>query len=126
MSPTLPCRAALLRRSTLHGNNLTGGLPLGWAQPGSFNVLKMLTLSDNPYLGGTLPADWVSAQAAALCLPAAAAAGVYAVSSKLGRSSQPPALAPPATAGQLERCATDAGEPEHLALGPHRQPAALG
>lgn len=79
MPSTLPCCAGLwLLRSTLHGNNLTGGLPLGWAQPGSFTVLKMLTLSDNPRLGGTLPADWVSVQAAALCLPAAAAAGACA------------------------------------------------
>ena len=52
-----------LHRSTLHGNDLTGGLPEAWAQPGSFMVLKQLTLSDNPRLGGTLPAAWVSARA---------------------------------------------------------------
>ncbi len=58
----MPCATCLPACSTLHGNNLTGGLPAGWAQPGSFQVLKQLTLSDNPLLGGTLPPDWVSLQ----------------------------------------------------------------
>lgn len=43
---------------TLHGNNLTGGLPDAWAAPGSFTALEQLTLSDNPHLGGTLPLSW--------------------------------------------------------------------
>lgn len=44
-------------RSTLHGNRLAGTLPDGWAQPGSFQTLRQLTLSDND-LAGTLPATW--------------------------------------------------------------------
>lgn len=45
-------------RPAQHGNNLTGGLPDAWAQPGSFQTLEQLTLSANPRLGGTLPASW--------------------------------------------------------------------
>jgi hypothetical protein len=44
--------------STLHGNRLTGTLPLEWGLPGAFTVLKQLTLSDNVGLVGTLPAAW--------------------------------------------------------------------
>lgn len=47
--------------STLHGNLLTGTLPPEWGEPGSFTVLKQLTLSDNPGLNGTLPAAWGAA-----------------------------------------------------------------
>jgi hypothetical protein len=44
--------------SSLHGNRLTGSLPPEWAAPGSFTVLKQLTLSDNPGLVGSLPPAW--------------------------------------------------------------------
>lgn len=47
-------------RSALHGNQLAGGLPAGWAAPGAFPSLQQLTLSDNPQLGGALPAAWGS------------------------------------------------------------------
>ena len=57
-APHPPCVLLHLPRSFLHGNNLTGGIPDTWAALGSFTVLKQLTLSDNPNLGGTLPAAW--------------------------------------------------------------------
>lgn len=41
----------------LHGNQLTGGLPEAWGQPGAFEALRQLTLGGNP-LGGGLPAAW--------------------------------------------------------------------
>lgn len=47
-----------LETLALHGNQLTGTLPDAWADPGSFTVLKQLTLSGNPGLFGTLPAAW--------------------------------------------------------------------
>ena len=60
--PDTPCHPppvySLPRSRTLHGNNLTGGLPDAWAAPGSFTALEQLTLSDNPLLGGTLPLSW--------------------------------------------------------------------
>ena len=45
----------------LHGNDLSGTLPAAWAQPGSYTVLKYLTLSDNPRMSGPLPAEWGAA-----------------------------------------------------------------
>lgn len=42
----------------LHGNDLTGSLPAGWAQPASFTVLRYLTVSDNPRMRGSLPLAW--------------------------------------------------------------------
>ena len=53
-------------RRWLHGNMLTGTIPDAWAGPGSFTVLRELTLSDNPSLTGTLPDYWGSR---ADCLP---------------------------------------------------------
>jgi hypothetical protein len=41
-------------------NNLTGGLPPAWGnwERQSLPMLRMLNVSDNPQLGGGLPANW--------------------------------------------------------------------
>ncbi|KAL4419356.1 hypothetical protein ABPG77_001583 [Micractinium sp. CCAP 211/92] len=50
---------ASLEELYLQNNRLTGGLPPGWGgdRPG-LSTLRLLNVSNNPELGGTLPSEW--------------------------------------------------------------------
>lgn len=65
LGPTLAAIAhPLLLTRRLGHNQLTGGLPAGFAAAGSFTQLRVLSFAGNSGLGGTLPPEYGDAATA--------------------------------------------------------------